>query len=317
MSRGKLIIAALSIAVFLLAVTVLISIGMHSPRAIFTAISPADTDNEEISLDDFIPKSTASEHIVEYPLDIYKLSLESSKTFYRDHLDEHARAIYDDMKPKLQKFAEEIEIPQDAPRDEVKSVLTAIAYDNPGMFWFSPSGTIIRYEQPVFCPDYTMSKEDALEAEKQIAAILDQTAAAIAAQAPNDHDRQRQLVVSWIADHCSYDDTAENGRNIVGAVLNGKAYCAGYARSEIALLRLLGIPCIYIEGMAATSEGDILHAWVLVVEKQQLTWDDPTWYDSDAEQPADYNDEWLASTWYDFADTHRALDASDIVEKDS
>ena len=318
MPSGKFVISVVATTAFLFAAMVTASFAIHSPRTLGKVFTPNAVNTEEVIVDDFIPMAAeTNEHVTEYPLDVDKLSLDSSKTFYRDHLDKHARDAYDVLKAGLQSFEEEIEIPKDATKDEVKRILLSIAYDNPTMFWFLPSGTIVYYEQPMFRPDYTMSKDEAKELENQIAAIFDETAASIAEQAPYDRALKRQMVVSWIADRCAYDAEAPNGRNVLGVVFDGNAYCAGYARTEVALLRLLGTPCVYVEGMAWSSGAETRHAWVLVVEGRELTWDDPTWYDVDKDQlPARYEEKWLASTWYDFADTHWAVDASDIIEEE-
>ncbi len=94
---------------------------------------------------------------------------------------------------------------------------------------------------------------------------------------PDWNDEQIALYLhNWLALNCEYDyeNSTDNG-NAYGAIINGKAVCAGYARAYQYLLEKTNIPCSLI------GSDTLNHAWNLININGQnyhvdVTWDDLT-----------------------------------------
>ncbi len=86
-------------------------------------------------------------------------------------------------------------------------------------------------------------------------------------------DRDKELAVyNYIAQKCTYSDTAENAANAYGALVAGAAKCDGIAMGLKWALEYLGIPCAAIAGDPV--DGGVGHAWNVVCLDGQ-------WYDVD------------------------------------
>ena len=70
-----------------------------------------------------------------------------------------------------------------------------------------------------------------------------------------------------------------------GAIVNGKAICAGYPRAYQLLLNRVGVSCVYISGQGSPlvngkRSGRVDHAWNAVSIKYTWLMTDVTWNDS-------------------------------------
>lgn len=83
----------------------------------------------------------------------------------------------------------------------------------------------------------------------------------------------------YILDHCDYDENVierdENNAEafqIQGVLFDGKAVCAGYSRCFLMMMKLMGIPCLYV------SSDVINHSFNLVYDGEyrfiDVTWDE-------------------------------------------
>lgn len=88
-------------------------------------------------------------------------------------------------------------------------------------------------------------------------------------------------VHNWIIDNVKYDANAEEPYSILGALIEGKAVCEGYARSFKYIMDNLQIPCVLVSGTGTNSQGETeSHAWNYVQLDGKwyaidVTWDDP------------------------------------------
>lgn len=86
-----------------------------------------------------------------------------------------------------------------------------------------------------------------------------------------------RAVHDWMANYANYDTTyADVSQTIEGFMYNRTAVCAGYAKTFEYFMKVLGIPCETITGIA---DGDD-HAWNRVAVNGvwlyiDVTWDDP------------------------------------------
>ena len=85
-------------------------------------------------------------------------------------------------------------------------------------------------------------------------------------------------------DYGTYHQTA------YGALVEGMSVCAGYARAYQALLQAVGIPCLYVSGLADNGYEIGGHAWNVVQLDGKWYYADPTWDDHDSvDLPMDYS----------------------------
>ena len=257
--------------------------------------------NTESGMETWTADEKFSRYLVKYEPDISQLTFKQSKTFYRDHLTEEAKNVYAALKNGIAEHVEEIALPGTPDHEEIQLALIFVSYDCPELFWFKPSGSVIRENAVVFRPDYTMTREEASQETVVVNDFLDTMVSDITSSGKSSIDMRKE-VLSAIADKTVYDASSEYGRQVVGIANDGHAYCAGYARTEILTLRKMGVPCVYIEGRAKPlDKEEEPHAWVLIVENGKIAVDDPTWYDSDA---SIYNSEWFDRSWQEFSATH-------------
>ena len=102
---------------------------------------------------------------------------------------------------------------------------------------------------------------------------------------------QKQLAYDgYIKQHCSYRDAEFSGdtdvRTAYASLVNGSAICSGYAKGTELALRMLGVPCIFVDGTAQNSTAKGAHAWNMVQIDGQWYQYDSMWNDPDR----DYSD---------------------------
>ncbi len=98
-----------------------------------------------------------------------------------------------------------------------------------------------------------------------------------------DNVEKMRQVHNWLINTVEYDINFESEEpySIVGALVEGKAVCEGYARAYKYIMDGIGIPCILVSGIGTNSNGETeSHAWNYVQIDSNwyaidTTWDDP------------------------------------------
>jgi transglutaminase/protease-like cytokinesis protein 3 len=112
---------------------------------------------------------------------------------------------------------------------------------------------------------------------------LDRKIAQIIAEMPSsaDTDSKKALYLhDYIVKNVSYELTGDH-QTAFGALLDGKAVCAGYAEAYLKLLTAAGIRAYTITGTADNGDGNLVgHAWTMLYLEgicvfTDVTWDDP------------------------------------------
>lgn len=144
----------------------------------------------------------------------------------------------------------------------------SISYDNNGNYIFTTSGYVI---------DGKTVNADSVAAYK---AELESAAASAIAGMPNGSDYDKALYLhDYIALAVDYvSDDHKDDQTVYGALVEGKAVCAGYARTYQYLLRMAGIESWYVTGI---SEGQG-HGWNLVYLDGKCYYTDVTWDDNES-----------------------------------
>lgn len=118
-------------------------------------------------------------------------------------------------------------------------------------------------------------KADALTAQQtqQVNDAVAQIVATIPSWADTDAEKALYLH-DYVVDHVAYEMVGEH-QNAYGALIDGKAVCAGYADAYLKLLQAVGIEA---RTMTGTSKGE-RHAWTQVYLNGKCYYTDTTWDD--------------------------------------
>lgn len=234
-------------------------------------------------------------------------------SYYYDQLSETAQIIYDkllDEKDKLKTGTESIRFTKnefdnllnktnglEVLSKEYQNAVDAIRTDHVDLYYVDftkmalrtityTRGSTVTY-QVYLSPsdgksDYLKDGTYSEEIDEQISEI-ETKASEILEGARGSNYQQIQYIHNWLIDNLEYDTTysAENNRDIYGALTNKKVVCEGYAKTFKYLLDKLEIPCILVSGEAQNSQGTReKHMWNYVKINDiwyavDVTWDDP------------------------------------------
>ena len=117
----------------------------------------------------------------------------------------------------------------------------------------------------------------------------------------SDYDKTLKIH-DWICEHVRYMETFNDGdQEVYGALVEGKARCAGYAKLFTIMLEKVGIRSEVISGESLDNGERVAHAWNLVYLDDKPYYFDVTWDDNDE---IGLNHHWFAITQAEFAKTH-------------
>lgn len=218
---------------------------------------------------------------------------ENADNYYYQLLSESEQSSYQKMLPEMEQHLEKFDWSwsfwDGTDGDAAIALLDSIYADNPEMFWlsayqFSQVGTSYRFE-------YWIPERDIVSELAQVQAA----AAPIIAQAkqiPQEYDRALYLYQTVI-ERIDYEDVADEEsaesnrkRSVLGGLIDGKAVCAGYAKTFQYLANASGIRCTYVTGTSRS----VGHAWNLIWIDGQPYYCDPTWGDSAVNDGMEYTD---------------------------
>lgn len=156
--------------------------------------------------------------------------------------------------------------------DDVEEVIDCVLADYPEFFFFRSYG----YGQQYFYPDYTWTGEQ-LRARKQ--AVADWVAQ-LTADLDGKSDYLKSLILhDRLVEVAEYEAVGDH-QTVYGSLVEGTAVCAGYARGYQLLMQAVGIPTLYVTGIADNGQEIAGHAWNLALLDgnwyyTDVTWDDP------------------------------------------
>lgn len=236
---------------------------------------------------------------------------------YADQLSPNEKAIYDAVlagKPGQNVFSVVFPEPMELYRDSamtqeqqneaqnrinqwLTNALSAVRLGAPEVFWLQ-TGTfrfdastekdssgvygIHRITATVALENNDTTTENTGEDEEY--ARLDRLYKGVLASAVVTGDTVAEKVASinkFLCDTVSYETDAPHAASVIGALVDGKAVCEGYAQAFALLCRRENIPCVSIVGDGVTSDGIEAHMWSAVqidgvFYGVDVTWDDTT-----------------------------------------
>ena len=118
--------------------------------------------------------------------------------------------------------------------------------------------------------NYRMTRDEYLSAGRQTAALI----ARWREVTDGMDDYSRELYVhDAICGGCTYSESSALGDTACGALLDGEAFCQGYAKAFQLVMQNLGFRCLFV------SSESLVHSWNLIeldgsFYQVDLTWDD-------------------------------------------
>lgn len=181
--------------------------------------------------------------------------------YYFKQLSDEEKRVYRELLSGILEFQKEILVTS---ADDVvlERAYGALLRDHGELFWIHGRGVVYKTLYRTygkFQPQYGYTREEAAvitqEAEDKARAFVDTVP-----QGAADYEKARS-VYAYVIQNVIYQEGIQD-QNIAGALHEGAAVCAGYARTVQYLLELLDVECIYVSGdMKGSDQG---HAWNLV-----------------------------------------------------
>ena len=205
--------------------------------------------------------------------------------------------INDNQRTAYQKIADGIGAGQaeivfdlpNAPLEDVKVALSMITTDYPEYFWFTGGGNVgatgndkSGYVITVTPSTYIINGQPADKntinsAKSDFNAVINEAMSKIPAGA-SDYQKS-EILHDFVDDKTEYQQVGDH-QSAYGALVLGKAVCAGYARAYQVLMNEAGIKCWYVSGKSYNPSGVLEnHAWNLVWLDGKCVYTDVTWDD--------------------------------------
>ena len=181
--------------------------------------------------------------------------------------------------------------------DYYQSAIEAYTYDNPDVFYLSPSkmylniekttkGNNVSYNVYIDSGDETNYFTNEFANESQVRDAINQVEQVknyLVSKKTGNIYNDIKMVHDYLVDNIEYDTTISKNNiyDVYGALINRVAVCEGYARSFKYILDNIGIPCVLVIGTGTNSRGETeRHAWNYVQLQNEwyavdCTWDDP------------------------------------------
>lgn len=182
--------------------------------------------------------------------------------------------------------------------DYYQSAVEAYNYDNPSIFYLSPSKMFLNIEKVTkvftgneyntyinngnrqnYFVDEFKNREEVISAISKVEQVKNY----LVSNKRGDTYENIKMVHDYLIDNIEYDKTIQtpNIYDIYGALINHVSVCEGYARAFKYIMDEMGIPSVLVIGKATNSEDETEnHAWNYVKLNGawyavDTTWDDP------------------------------------------
>ncbi len=199
--------------------------------------------------------------------------------YYYNQLSEAEQEAYKIIYSMLCNFEESRYV--NLKNEEIEDVYSAVLYDNSMIFWVKGGYKYIEYDDSTeILPNYILTEA---QAEKHGEIINSKIEEYVATARSLETDFEKELYLhNVVCESIVYTDetTGEMGNNLVGAFVDGKAVCEGYARAMQVLLERSGIYNYLVLGDGKTEEGFELHMWNVVNINGNNYHLDATWNDT-------------------------------------
>lgn len=208
--------------------------------------------------------------------------------FCRTTLDGNERYAYDQLLSGVADCKESVafDTNQQITTQQLSTASLALVNDHPEYFWYCGDYTYIQNSQGYVSqvvPGYTLSGKAVTGSSPELIAaqtVLTNKVNEILSRmtAKTEYDKVLYLH-EYLLDAVEYADS-NNDQTAYGALIDGRAVCAGYARGFQLLLNAAGIVCCKVDGTAVNVKGETeAHSWNVVWLDGKCCYFDPTWND--------------------------------------
>lgn len=188
---------------------------------------------------------------------------------------------YDELVTGCSSAEKEIKLSNSINETDLATVFSAIFNDYPEFFWLSGgySFNYIGYSDQIASvePDYAFTKDKIASATASLKSISDLLLEGLEGKS----DYEKSLIIhDRLCEHITYKST-DNDQTAYGAIVEGEAVCAGYARAYQYLLSRVGIESWSIRGQSInpTTKQKEGHRWNMVKIDGKWYYTDVTWDD--------------------------------------
>ncbi len=199
---------------------------------------------------------------------------------------------YDTILNGIEKSSDNISIEHKSHKltvDEANTVNIMILHDHPELFWVGKNFSVnsINGVAVEILPTYTISGSSLSAAKESLNSKADSILSGLSGKSEYEislavHDRLCEAVSYEYAGH---------HQTAYGALVEGKAVCAGYARAYQYLMKKMGIPVWYITGQSVnpSTKRKEAHGWNMVKIDGEWYYTDVTWDDQSTLYHAYFN----------------------------
>ena len=207
--------------------------------------------------------------------------------YYYNNLSETEKEAYVTMYSSFMDFEESFVMEIDG--EKLKTVFTAVLYDNPHIFWVANDYQYVENDKSVtFTPNYRKNQTEA----QQITTLLNSKVDEIVSYAGVlKTDYEKELYIhDYICENTVYDKALSQtgGDSAYDSLLYGKAICEGYSRAVQLLLDKLDIDNYLVVGEGESDGKAEPHMWNVVEIDNVNYYLDITWNDSGADNSIIY-----------------------------
>lgn len=221
--------------------------------------------------------------------------------FYYGNLSDSLKKVYDEMLDSMLQM-KQVTI-STLSEEQADFAFQCVLFDHPEIFYVSGyhiikktmDGSTIELS---FYGEYTLSKEEILERQKQIETYAD-TFCSTLWDGMDEYEKVK-AVYDYLITNTTYNLEAPDNQNICSVFVNGQSVCQGYAEATQYLLQKLGMEAAVVSGKV--NEGN-RHAWNLVKVNGAYYYIDTTWGDADyriIDENGEVAEEHLSSINYDY-----------------
>ncbi len=240
--------------------------------------------------------------------------LPSDEQGYRyDSLSDDEKQVYTSLYNGITAGEQEIEVPT-GDMDLIEKAWTGMLADHPEFFWLTGATKIVTHDPLLSQPfAYVRPERTCGGAEQQLRQKeIDAAVSAYLKKVDKKADDYQKIkkAYEYIIETVDYDVDAPDNQNIYSVFIGRRSVCAGYAKAFHYLMKMQGIPCIYVTGRIRDREDK--HGWNIVKCHDRwyhvdVTWGDPVYNELSEELPDNMralNYDYLCCTDEEIEKTH-------------
>ena len=190
-------------------------------------------------------------------------------------------SAYDELKEGCEELLEEFSISAKVTENGIATAMAAFINDYPEYFWVSGGYTVEENTGDDYIdkikPEYSFKRSKIAAASSALDSMAEKLLEGISGK--SDYDKAL-IIHDRLAERITYKNT-DNDQTAYGAIVEGEAVCAGYARAYHYLLNKAGITAWSVAGKSInpTTNTSENHRWNMVKLDGHWYYADVTWDD--------------------------------------